>query len=217
MKNGPLFLFGLFLSVVIAWSGIVLGSHAQLGHLTPFFDEGDNLAYPQRTSGLAARGQLVYADLGCAACHSQQVRRPDFGNDQARGWGERQSVARDYIFQDRPQIGASRFGPDLSNLGTRKPAPPTADALLRLLYSGSETHPPFKFLFETTAVSGEVSAQALRLEGATAPGRGYQVVPTERARTLVAYLQSLNTGYDYPEARPLPKSAPPAAKVEGKK
>jgi len=34
MKNGPLFLLGLFLALVIAWSGIVLGSHAQLGALT---------------------------------------------------------------------------------------------------------------------------------------------------------------------------------------
>jgi len=38
MKNGPLFLLGLFLSAVVAWSAIVLGSHGQLGGLTPWFD-----------------------------------------------------------------------------------------------------------------------------------------------------------------------------------
>ena len=48
--------------------------------------------------------------------------------DQARGWGERQSVARDYIFQIRPQLGSSRIGPDLTNLGARKP-PYDADDL----------------------------------------------------------------------------------------
>lgn len=217
MKNGPLFLLGLFLSALIAWSGIVLGSHAQIGSLGQFFDEGEGLAFPQRPTGLAARGHLVYADLGCASCHTQQVRRPDFGNDAARGWGERQSVARDYIFQARPQLGDSRFGPDLANLGGRKPQPPTADSLYMLLYAGSESHPPYRFLFETRAVAGEPSAHALKLSGKAAPAPGHEVVPSERARTLVAYLQNLNAGYDYPEARPLPKSEKPAAKEEGKK
>jgi cytochrome c oxidase cbb3-type subunit 2 len=206
MKNGPLFLLGLFLSVLIGWSGIVLGSHAQLGSLGTFFDEGESLAFPARPTGLAARGQLVYADLGCASCHTQQVRRPEFGNDQARGWGERQSVARDYIFQGRPQLGASRLGPDLTNLGGRKPQAPTAEALLNLLYAGSEYHPPYRFLFQTRMIAGRL-----------APAAGSEVVPTERARTLVAYLQNLNTGYDYPEARPLPKATPPATKEEAKK
>ena len=53
---------------------------------------GNRNPKPRSTSadpGIAARGQLVYADLGCAQCHTQQVRRPDFGSDQERGWGER--------------------------------------------------------------------------------------------------------------------------------
>jgi cytochrome c oxidase cbb3-type subunit 2 len=217
MKNGPLFLIGLFLSVLIAWSGIVLGSHAQLGGLTPFFDENDSQAYPLRPSGLAARGQLVYADLGCASCHTQQVRRPDFGGDQARGWGERQSVARDYIFQARPQIGASRFGPDLTNLGGRKPQAPTTAELYRLLYQGSATHPAYGFLFECRTIAGESSSHALKLTGTAAPAAGQEIVAGERARTLVAYLLNLNTGYDYPESRPLPRSVPGGAKEEAKK
>lgn len=217
MKNGPLFLFGLFLAVLIAWSGIVLGSHAQLGTMAPFFDEGDGQAYPQRPSGLAARGQLVYGDLGCAACHTQQVRRPGFGADQARGWGERQSVARDYIFQFRPQLGNSRFGPDLTNLAARKPQAPTADDLHRLLYAGSSAHPAYPFLYERRVIAGQPSATALRWEGAARLPAGEEVVPSERALTLVAYLQSLNTGYDYPESRPLPAPVAAAAKEEAKK
>lgn len=217
MKNGPLFLLGLFFSALVTWSGIVLGSHGQLGSLTPFYDEGDSLAYPQRPTGMAARGQLVYADLGCAACHTQQVRRPDYGSDKARGWGDRQSVARDYIFQAKPQLGASRFGPDLTNLAGRKPQAPTADDLYRLLYAGSATHPPYAFLFETKPIVGEISAYALKLSGVGAPASGSQIVASERARALVAYLQNLNTGYDYPESRPYAKPAPVAAKVEAKK
>lgn len=217
MKNGPLFLLGLFLSVVISWSGLVLGSHVQLGGLTPFFDETESQAYPLRPMGVAARGQSVYADLGCAACHTQQVRRPDFGSDRARGWGERQSVARDYIFQARPQLGASRFGPDLTNLAGRKPVAPTAESLYGLLRSGSATHPAYPFLFETAKVLGEPSAQALKLSGTSAPGAGWEVVPTERAQTLVAYLLNLNTGYDYPESRPLPPAKKPEGTGEAKK
>src|SRR5207248_9338549 len=121
------------------------GSNAQLGRLAPYYDESDAQSYPLRPSGIALRGQLVYADLGCAACHTQQVRRPDFGSDQARGWGERQSVARDYIFQIRPQLGASRFGPDLVNFGARNV--PEND-IYRLLLEDSPHHPSYRFLFD---------------------------------------------------------------------
>lgn len=206
MKNGPIFFLGLFTAAAVTWGGIVLGSHAQLGSLTPYFDENENQSFPLRTGGIAARGQMVYADLGCAACHTQQVRRPDFGSDQARGWGERQSVARDYVHQARPQLGAMRIGPDLANVGGRK-TPLNAEALANFLYSGSASHPAYKFLFEAREISGEPANNALRLTGPDAPVAGHEIVPTERARSLIAYLQSLNQGYAYPEARPVaPKS-----------
>ena len=160
-------------------------------------------------------GQAVYADLGCAACHTQQVRRPGFGADQARGWGERQSVARDYIFHAQPQLGASRLGPDLMNLAGRKPQAPSADDLHRLLYTGSAAHPAFPFLYETRAIAGEPSRHAVRLTGAAAPKAGSEVVATERAQTLVAYLLNVNSGFEYPEARPLPVKSP--ASPEAKK
>ncbi len=210
MKNAPTFLIGLFSALAISFGGIVLGSHAQLGSLAPYFDDAENQTHPQRTAGIASRGQLVYADLGCAACHTQQVRRPGFGSDQARGWGERQSVARDYIHQARPQLGASRIGPDLTNLGGRKPQPPTAEALYTLLHDGSAQHPSYRFLFETRKREGESALHSRKPAGAPAD---VESVPTERARSLVAYLQSLNTTYDYPEARPY--SAPAEKKPEG--
>lgn len=212
MKNGPLFLLGLFVALLISWGVFVLGANAQLGSLAPYFDTTESQSYPARAGGIALRGQLVYADLGCAACHTQQVRRPGFGSDQERGWGERQSVARDYIYQLRPQLGGSRLGPDLANLAGRK-QPPTEDSLYSLLYRGSPTHPSYKFLFETRPVAGEPSARALKLTGAGAPSVGHEVVPTERAQTLAAYLLSLNSPYVYPEARPYtPKAAATAAK-----
>ena len=221
MKNGPLFFLGLFAALTLSWAGTVLLANRQLGGLAPYYDENDSTSFPLHQPGLPARGQLVYADLGCASCHTQQVRRPDFGSDQARGWGERQSVARDYIFQARVQLGTSRIGPDLTNVGARKPAYDAED-LTRLLYTGMIpgtkvlTHPPYKFLFDERPIVGETSQQALKV-GAPA---GTQVVAGERAQSLVAFLLSLNNTYDYPESRPMPvekahQEGGPAAKKEG--
>jgi cytochrome c oxidase cbb3-type subunit 2 len=212
IKNGFFFFVGLLVAFVIGWSGVALGSHKQLGALAPYYDDGEGSSFPARPQGVAARGQLVYADLGCASCHTQQVRRPDFGSDKDRGWGERQSVARDYIHQGRPQLGSLRVGPDLTNLAGRKPSAPDAEDLLKLLYTGSALHPSYRFLFDDRKIVGQRSESALRLLGSLAPAPGHEVVPTERAQTLVAYLLSLNTSYEFPEARPV---APAVAAKEG--
>jgi len=206
MKNGFTYFLGLFLALALAWTGIVLGSHAQLGRLSPYFDENEGKAFPERMAGIAARGQLVYQDLGCAACHTQQVRRPDFGSDKARGWGDRQSVARDYISQPHVQLGESRIGPDLANFGAR-PQAVDADRLTQYLYDQHGGMPSYRFLFDERKITGERSAKALKV----ASPAGTEVVPTHRAEALVAYLQSLNNVYEYPEARPVE----PATAKEG--
>jgi cytochrome c oxidase cbb3-type subunit 2 len=82
--------------------------------------------------------------------------------------------------------------------------------------------PGYKFLFEERKIVGERSARALRLTGSLAAPAGSEIVPTERAQTLVAYMLSLNNTYDYPESRPVPheaekKAGEPAAKKEGAK
>lgn len=203
MKNGPLFLFGIFAAFTLSWGAMVLVPNVQLGSLTPYYDDSEGNAFPQRRSGIAMQGAQVYADLGCAACHTEQVRRPDYGSDKARGWGDRQSVARDYIFDERPQLGSLRYGPDLSNLAVRKPSPPDTQDLLKLLYTGSATHPAYAFLFNTRRIVGQRSDLALNLPPDFAPRAGYEVVPSNRAESLVAYLLSLQNGYEYPEARPV--------------
>ena len=210
MKNNFLFFIGLAAALGISWAGIVLGSNAQLGGLAPYYDDNEQATFPGWMAGQAARGQLVYKDLGCAACHTQQVRRPDFGSDQARGWGDRQSVARDYIYQPFPQIGHARIGPDLANLGDRKPSAPDADDLLHLLYSGAPGMPSYRFLFEHRAIGAgaQPSANALPLMGSEKPKDGWEVVPTRRAVALAAYLVSLKNPYTFPEAVPVPPATP---------
>jgi len=208
MKNGPLLFLGLFAALSISWGAIVLGTHAQIGALTPYYDDTEGASFPKRGSGLAAQGEREYIALGCVACHTQQVRRPGFGVDDLRGWGDRQSVARDYIFQFRPQLGSLRLGPDLANFGDRKPNPPDADELYKLLYAGTPAHPSYRFLFDRRRVVGERSLVALNLTNELAPGRGYEVVPSSKAESLVAYLLSLKNGYTYPEAQPAAAPAP---------
>ncbi len=213
MKSNLVFFLGIFAALGISWAGIVLGSNSQLGGLAPYYDESQATAYPEWFPGEAARGQLVYKDLGCAQCHTQQVRRPGFGSDQERGWGERQSVARDYIYQPFPQLGASRVGPDLTNLADRKPMAPTAEDLLEMLYTGSDGMPSYRFLFERrhVGVGAQPSDQKLLLTGAAAPAAGWEVVPTSRALALISYLLNSKTTYDYPEALPV---VPPKAEGE---
>ena len=204
MRSNFAFFVGLFAALGISWAGIVLGSNAQLGKLAPYYDDGASSTFPEWFPGVASQGQLVYKDLGCAACHTQQVRRPGFGSDKDRGWGDRQSVARDYIYQPFPQLGNSRIGPDLTNLADRKPSAPDADDLLKLLYTGSDGMPSYRFLFEKReiGVGAQGSDNALKLTGSLKPSAGWEIVPTPRAESLVGYLLSLKTSFTYPEAVP---------------
>jgi cytochrome c oxidase cbb3-type subunit 2 len=210
MKNGALLFLGIFAALGVSWAGIVMGSYAQIGALAPYYDDGASQSYPGGFPGVASRGDLVYRDLNCASCHTQQVRRAGFGADEARGWGDRQSVARDYIFEPYVELGDSRIGPDLANLASRKPQAPDAAGLFQLLYRGHGGMPAYAFLFEQRKISGEISNHALPI----ATPVGYEIVPTPRAEALVSYLLSLSSPYDYPEAK---APVEPAAKPEAKK
>ncbi|RME69508.1 MAG: cytochrome-c oxidase, partial [Verrucomicrobia bacterium] len=122
--------------------------------------------------------------------------------DVARGWGNRPNVARDYIYDGRVFLGTMRPGPDLRNVGQRLPS---AEWHYNHLYNPQITSPgsimpPFRFLFETRKIVGEPSPHALKLPPEEAPPPGYEVVPTPRAEALVAYMLSLKTDYNLPEA-----------------
>lgn len=207
MKNGPLFFLGIFAALALSWAGLALGPVAQLGNLAPYFDKGEDKAFPERSPGIASRGRLVYQDLGCAACHTQQVRRPGFGADTERQWGARQSWARDYLYQDRVQLGQTRIGPDLANVGARLK---TADQVYRLLYHGTAAMPAYAFLFDEHPANAQASPDAVARIG------DREIVPSRRAATLAAYLLSLNTSHDYPPEA-ASNTPPPPAKEEAHK
>jgi cytochrome c oxidase cbb3-type subunit 2 len=222
MKNGLALFLGVFATLALSWAGLLLTAHNQIGSLGQFKDPADEVLHPQPLSGLANQGRLVYQDLGCVSCHTQQVRQHGFGNDlgEGRKWGERGSYARDYIRDQTVLIGQNRIGPDLRNVGSRLgEATPAdyADWFYKLLYApqsvaAGTNMPAHPFLFDVHPVAGrQPAAHALKLSSKFAPGPGLEVVPTARAVALVAYLQSLKDTYDYPTERsrnePAPKKA----------
>lgn len=78
--------------------------------------------------------------------------------------------------------------------------------------------PSYKFLYEKRRVTGERSADALKLTGPDAPSDGWEVVPSYDAKCLVAYLMSLDQSHELKEAKltSVPASSPAAAKEEKK-
>jgi len=140
-----------------------------------------------------------------------EIRVRPIGPDIERGWGHRGTVGQDYL-QDSPVfLGSQRLGPDLANIGARNP---DANWHLKHLYAPSSdvpgsTMPPYRFLFEKRKIGREPSPEALKLTGVAAPEAGFEIVPTEQARALVAYLQSLQSDAPLFEA-PMSVAAAPA-------
>lgn len=222
MKNGLVLFTGIFLTLFSSSAVLVFlnANHPLYGRLEPHEDEISGAYRPAPSAGLAERGRVVYAEMGCVHCHTQQVRRPTFGSDAERGWGHRQAVARDYIGQERVHLGDIRIGPDLRAVGERDV--PEAWAHLdwktyhhlhlynpRGVVEGS-IMPSFAFLYEKREILGEPSPDGLPVE----VGDGYEVVPTDEAKALVYYLGHLRLDYDLPEAALLTVEAAEAAEAE---
>ncbi len=115
------------------------------------------------------------------------------GPDIARGWGRRRSVAEDFLFDQPVMLGSQRIGPDLADVGSRLPV---AEWHLLHLYNPKiiekkSVMPPYRFLFEKRKTGREPSPNALQFTGEFATERGYEIVPTDQAKALVAYLISL--------------------------
>jgi len=75
--------------------------------------------------------------------------------------------------------------------------------------------PSYRFLYRARRISDAPSVEALQLTGSDAPPEGWEVVPTFRAKCLVAYLMSLNQSHPLKEVRsagpaPAPAQSPPA-------
>jgi len=116
------------------------------------------------------------------------------GSDIPR-WGQRRSVAQDYVYDTVAQPGTRRAGPDLANVGMRFPDP---NWHLEHLYQPTlkipnSTMPAYRFLFKQQKIGRHPSPDALLLAGTDAPPEGYEIVPTDAGRALAAYLVSLRS------------------------
>jgi cytochrome c oxidase cbb3-type subunit II len=116
------------------------------------------------------------------------------GADIARGWGIRRSVAEDFLYDHPVQLGGVRAGPDLADVGGR-----LQDVNWQLLHLyapqavvKNSAMPPFRYLFEKREkIGGASSPEALNLPKEFAPAENYEIVPTDDAKHLAAYLLSL--------------------------
>ena len=124
------------------------------------------------------------------------------GADIARGWGMRQSVAADYLYDAPVQLGSLRAGPDLANIGVRAP---DLNWQLQHLYAPrslvkNSTMPAFRYLFTVKKIGTQPAPDALVLPKEFTPAAGLEVVPTVEAKQLAAYLVSLKNNVPLYEA-----------------
>ncbi len=203
MNRLPLIFLGVFITFASSWLGLVAYPFLTLGRMQPLPDEDTGGYFPPSKSGLAIAGQRAYAANGCVYCHSQQVRLAPLSTDIAKGLGPRQTVARDYLRAQPAFLGTMRTGPDLSNIGVRQP---DANWHHKHLYEPRTVTdwsimPSFRYLYKLQKIEGQPSADALKgLSGPHAPPPGYEVIPSDDAKVLVAYLLSLKRNYPLPES-----------------
>ena len=152
-----------------------------------------NLVSTLKLNGLAKEVADAVSDTISAAGGKAEIHVVATGPDIARGWGTRQSVAEDFLYDNPVQLGSLRAGPDLSNAGVR--APDANWQLVHLYAPSSEvkdsTMPPFRYLFELRKIGGAPSPDALVFPKGFGPPAGYVVVPKPEAKELAAYLLSL--------------------------
>lgn len=216
------FILGLSASFGVAWLGVVVVPFVKMRNLPAIqldeaADGNTGVFFPKR-AGRVSDGAYIYAENGCYLCHTQVVRPTYAGNDLYRAdWGglkadpdrgdtRRETNAFDFYGEKFAQIGSTRMGPDLSNLGRRveslyavKETP--AQWLFAHLYhprhdakNWKSSCPPMPFLFKTEKIQGAKSQDAI----AFASKDGMQVVPTSEAKALVSYLLSLKKDQPVP-------------------
>lgn len=197
-KNHRQLLITIFLVFGILSFGIAV--------LPAYQMQQNNAPLPSATPMTEAelKGLRLFIAEGCVACHTQQVRNIEMDNM----WGDRPSMPSDYhyskkrldIWRQSPSLlGSERTGPDLTNAGQRQPGDQWH--LLHLynprIVVEASVMPAYPWLFEHTekphkgAVTIDIPDEFRKSKG--------NVVATEDALNLVAYLKSLKQAPVLPE------------------
>jgi cbb3-type cytochrome oxidase cytochrome c subunit len=225
--------FGARLTELGETPAAVLEALVRRLHLAPDLEAArrltNNLPLPLRQNVTLAEAEFAVRAVNEAGGKAEIAFR-NVGPEIERGWGVRMSVAEDYLYDLPVLAGSQRIGPDLANIGVRAPehfAAPwkfsstnhTAERVVRHLVhlynpravSPGSVMPAYSWLFETRRVGRAPSPDALVLPQEVAPAPGWEVVPKDEARALVAYLLSLRSDASLPHA-PVPRvAAAPAA------
>jgi hypothetical protein len=121
-----------------------------------------------RTSDLpytetALHGQEIYQSVGCASCHTQMVRPvvADVG------------LGAVSLNDTNQVLGGRRFGPDLSNVGTR-----VSSSQIEAIILGLDDHPALSLSSEDLDALVEYMSESATLEEAP-PGEPAEVEPSE--------------------------------------
>jgi len=204
LRTTMLIYAGVLFTVLASLVGLVIEPERQLGGLEQADVEidavtGETAPYPRQLEYGEALGRQVYISMGCIYCHSQQVRPEGFGADFERGWGNRRTVAQDYILDQPHLLGTMRTGPDLANIAVRQPSYDWHHLHLynpRLTSPGS-IMPAFAFMYEEV----EVAEGDDPPDGAVAiPNTdGAYIVPKRDAEHLYDYLMTLDRQVELPE------------------
>lgn len=167
-------------------------------------ETGKLYTYPAGKPNIFKQGQIIYAQEGCAHCHTQMIRptymgyeswRPDFGKE---GTVElpiriRETRSGDYDGEQFAYLGVQRIGPDLSNVGYRHDEQWHHEHLFNPQSKRSfSMMPSFRHLYDKRKIKGQKSDSALTNTELEDDEVGeYEIVPTERAEALVGYLMTL--------------------------
>ena len=108
--NAKVLGFGSTAIVVLVYLVVVIAP----GHTNPEM-EAPSANYRKRTE-LEDQGRELYIEYGCQYCHTQYIRKTDWGP-----MAERIAQPGDYYDDYSPQLGSNRNGPDLSQAGGQHP------------------------------------------------------------------------------------------------
>lgn len=178
-----------------------------------------NVLANAKLTGISKELADATADKVTAAGGKAEVRVYATGADIERGWGLRRSVAEDFLWDSPVQLGANRIGPDLADVGARLG---NMNWQLQHLYAPQafvehSVMPPFRYLFVMQKISNAPSPGALQIPAnwpkRFQPPAGYEIVPTEDAKNLVAYLLSLRADVPLHDA-PFTAAAAPTEKAK---
>ena len=202
MNRTPLVILGVLLTIALSLSGLVLVPNWQFQEHKPVVNARAGTQYPAPLTGPALHGRDIYVNQGCLYCHTQQVRPKGYGGDIRRGWGNRRTVARDYMYEFPILLGTMRTGPDLANIGARQPSREWHSLHLfnPQITSAGSIMPRFEYLFVVVKPGGPIPKGAIALPPAF-QAEASHIIPTERGEQLIEYLRAQNRTFPLPEAK----------------